>query len=211
MKNNATIDERCGTYAGVMAHRRRFEYLCEACKESRRIKRREDERKARIEKPEMVAARKKRHRERKPEAPELGRIRNRRRRALLKSVPTENYTTFQIIDLYGTNCHICQEAIDFTASNKVGDKGWQLGLQLDHVIPISKSGADTLENVRPAHAICNIRKGDKLVDNLVIIRPRPSSSHFVPDEVQNQATTSSAVRISNTDEDAVSGWGKNNG
>jgi 5-methylcytosine-specific restriction endonuclease McrA len=30
------------------------------------------------------------------------------------------------------------------------------------VIPLSKGGNDTIENVRPAHAICNLRKGSRL-------------------------------------------------
>jgi len=35
------------------------------------------------------------------------------------------------------------------------------GLQIDHVIPIVKGGPDTLNNVRPAHGLCNIKKKDK--------------------------------------------------
>jgi 5-methylcytosine-specific restriction endonuclease McrA len=38
----------------------------------------------------------------------------------------------------------------------------KLGATIDHVLPISKGGLDTMENVALAHWICNIRKGNKL-------------------------------------------------
>ena len=47
----------------------------------------------------------------------------------------------------------------------------------------------------------------KPVDNFGIKRPRPTSSHFVPDEVAKVNLTSSRVRISNTDEDEVEDCG----
>lgn len=31
---------------------------------------------------------------------------------------------------------------------------------IEHIVPISKGGTHTWDNVRPAHAICNFRKGD---------------------------------------------------
>lgn len=37
-------------------------------------------------------------------------------------------------------------------------RGWELGLHIEHVVDIALGGADTLENVRPAHGICNIKK-----------------------------------------------------
>jgi 5-methylcytosine-specific restriction endonuclease McrA len=49
--------------------------------------------------------------------------------------------------------------IDLENSRKIGSLGWKTSLQVDHVIPISKGGSDTLENVRPSHAICNMQKG----------------------------------------------------
>ena len=49
----------------------------------------------------------------------------------------------------------------------------------------------------------------KPVDNSDDKRPRPTSSHLVPDEVAKAHLTSSRVRISNTDEDEVEDWGQN--
>jgi 5-methylcytosine-specific restriction endonuclease McrA len=64
----------------------------------------------------------------------------------------------EVIRLYGENCHICFEQIDMKAPRKAGVTGWERGLQLDHVIPLSKGGPDTLENVKPSHGICNLKK-----------------------------------------------------
>lgn len=49
-------------------------------------------------------------------------------------------------------CHICTEAIA-----SLDD------LHFDHVIPLAKGGPHAAENIRPAHAICNIRKSARLL------------------------------------------------
>jgi len=77
-----------------------------------------------------------------------------------RSVYSEPYTELQVISLYGTVCHICNKEIDFDAPRKVGTKGWEMGLHIEHVIPLSKEGSDTLENVRPSHGICNLQKAN---------------------------------------------------
>ena len=82
-----------------------------------------------------------------------------RRRAQKYNNGYEIYKTQDVIDIYGTNCHICGLEIDLENSRKIGSLGWKTSLQVDHVIPISKGGSDTLENVRPSHAICNMQKG----------------------------------------------------
>jgi len=38
-------------------------------------------------------------------------------------------------------------------------------LHFDHVIPLSKGGPHTYDNIRPAHSWCNMRKGTKLLDS----------------------------------------------
>ena len=76
----------------------------------------------------------------------------------------EVYTTLQVLETYGTNCHICNGPVDLSAPRLVGrGVGWEHGLHIDHVIPISKGGPDTLSNVRPSHAYCNISKRDRLI------------------------------------------------
>jgi 5-methylcytosine-specific restriction endonuclease McrA len=52
---------------------------------------------------------------------------------------------------YGMFCHICSLVIVDESD-----------LHFDHVIPLSLGGPHSAENIRPAHALCNIRKGAKV-------------------------------------------------
>lgn len=67
----------------------------------------------------------------------------------------------EMLAYWGAVCHICGESIDLSAPRKPGLPGWERGLHREHVIPVSAGGETSLENVRPAHAICNLRKGSK--------------------------------------------------
>jgi 5-methylcytosine-specific restriction endonuclease McrA len=82
------------------------------------------------------------------------RSKNRKRRASI----TTDYNELQVIATYGINCHLCGLSIDFMAPRKCGVEGWEFGLHIDHLLPISKGGSDTLQNVRPTHGVCNLRK-----------------------------------------------------
>ncbi len=96
------------------------------------------------------------------ENPHKTRERRRRRRALIKSQPSEKYTEKQVLDLYGTCCHICGVEINLKISRIAGkEEGWEMGLHIDHLIPVSNGGPDTLDNVRPTHAVCNLQKHTK--------------------------------------------------
>ena len=64
----------------------------------------------------------------------------------------------QVLEVYGTDCHICKNPIDLDAPRKVGIPGWERALHIDHVHPLSKGGLDTIENVRPSHGKCNVIK-----------------------------------------------------
>jgi 5-methylcytosine-specific restriction endonuclease McrA len=63
------------------------------------------------------------------------------------------------LNKWGSDCHLCKKPIDLQAPRATFQQGWESGLQLDHVIPISSGGPDTLENVKPSHGKCNIAKG----------------------------------------------------
>jgi len=54
-------------------------------------------------------------------------------------------------------CHICSEQVDMLLPRTS-----RYGATLDHVIPVSKGGDDSRDNLKLAHWICNIRKSDKL-------------------------------------------------
>jgi 5-methylcytosine-specific restriction endonuclease McrA len=90
---------------------------------------------------------------------------DRKRRALIAGNGAERYTEQQLLNLYGTNCHICGGEIDLKANRQTGRPGWEKALHIDHVIPIIKGGPDTIDNVRPAHAKCNVAKGGKILGN----------------------------------------------
>lgn len=78
-----------------------------------------------------------------------------------RAVESKPYKEQEVLFMFGTICHLCGKEIDLTAPRQAGKIGWQMGLQIDHVVPLSKGGADTLENVRPAHGLCNIKKKDR--------------------------------------------------
>ena len=62
-----------------------------------------------------------------------------------------------LIERDGNVCHICLSDIDLSLA-----RNSRFGATIDHVIPVSKGGADTLDNMKLAHWICNIKKGNKL-------------------------------------------------
>jgi hypothetical protein len=88
----------------------------------------------------------------------------RKRIALKFSNGHEPYMEDNVIEKYGLECHICTEPIELSASRKVGVGNWRKGFHIDHLIPLSKGGMDCLENVRPAHAECNLFKNAKIIN-----------------------------------------------
>jgi hypothetical protein len=54
-----------------------------------------------------------------------------------------------VVERDGYRCHICTEAVDPD------------DIHIDHVIPFVKGGPTTLENLRVAHSVCNLRKGGR--------------------------------------------------
>lgn len=77
----------------------------------------------------------------------------------------EVFTSALVLEVYGSTCHLCGEPVDLEAPRRSGVKGWEYGLHIDHVIPLSKRGPDSLANVRPSHGICNLRKRDRLLSS----------------------------------------------
>lgn len=175
MKNNdklpPTQDPRCGTTAGYHRHKNRNENYCEPCKSAEANYRsgwyiknqnrlREYSNKWRlenIEKNQEIA--KKYYEKLVEENSDKFRQAARKRRAIKLSNKIGTYTENEVLETYGSICHICGIAIDLKAPRTATKgKNWQLGLHIDHVIPLSKGGADNLDNVRPAHAHCNLKK-----------------------------------------------------
>lgn len=85
-------------------------------------------------------------------------IRVRSRKIKMMGNGIEHYTLEQVLEEYGSVCYLCEQDIDLTLPRKIGVEGWEFGLHIDHVTPISRGGSDCLENVAPTHGICNLNK-----------------------------------------------------
>jgi 5-methylcytosine-specific restriction endonuclease McrA len=77
----------------------------------------------------------------------------------IKGIQTVKLSADQIVATYGSTCYLCEKEIDVTLVRTS-----RYGLTVDHVVPLSKGGQDTLENLRPTHWICNIQKSDKSLE-----------------------------------------------
>lgn len=120
---------------------------------------------------EYAAKKQRENRAKNPNFLPLHNATSRRRRARILNQGYEFYTDNDVIKMYGSNCHLCNQDIDLNAPRGGRSKGalggnWKMGLHIDHIIPIARGGSDTLDNVRPAHAFCNLSKGAKISGNL---------------------------------------------
>ena len=149
--------DNCGTPAGYRKHYRNKETICDPCRVAYNAYKLE----YRNNNPKMVKDSRDKHYR---TYPERAIARASKRAEILKAAITDNHTVQDIIDTYGTDCHLCNEPIDMGAPRKNGLPNWQIGFQVDHIIPISKNGPNTLDNVRPSHSLCNIRRHSSLVD-----------------------------------------------
>nr|DAP09017.1 MAG TPA: HNH endonuclease [Caudoviricetes sp.] len=82
-----------------------------------------------------------------------------RRRALLGSCEREDFRYEEIFERDEWTCGICNEPVD--PDSEFPDLR---SPSLDHVIPLSKGGSHTRDNVQLAHYICNVTKGARLPD-----------------------------------------------
>jgi 5-methylcytosine-specific restriction endonuclease McrA len=138
---------KCGTLAGYRIHTRKNKELpCEACREAMK----DHWKNQRIVRNDPINEKRRAWRARTP-----GANRGRTKRARLFGGEEGLYSDTQVLEVYGTDCHICNLPIDLTAPRQCGKEGWEKGLQIDHLFPLSKGGSDTLDNVRPAHGYCN--------------------------------------------------------
>jgi 5-methylcytosine-specific restriction endonuclease McrA len=145
-----------GTLSGYNIHTRKLKEIpCEPCREAMKAhwKLQRQERNSEINVLRRAW--------RKRQALEHNRSSSRRRARSL-GVEVGYYTDQDVIDTYGSDCHICNQPIDFNAPRQCGKDGWEYGLQIDHLMPLSKGGPDTLENARPSHGYCNNKKNASL-------------------------------------------------
>lgn len=73
---------------------------------------------------------------------------NARRRAKERTTSVERFSRAEIYERDGRRCHICGEHIP------------RRQFVIDHLVPLSKGGPHTRDNVAAAHARCNLRRAD---------------------------------------------------
>ncbi len=67
-----------------------------------------------------------------------------------------------VFEFFGWVCIICNEAIDRFV--EYPDK---MSATLEHIIPLSKGGTHTWDNVAPSHLLCNGKKGSDTIKEVV--------------------------------------------
>jgi len=135
---------------------------CSACRS--RIKKQNNPEKARVyqkisdQKRLSSEKRKKQISQYKQNNPDIARRSAHKRRVSKYGEGHSPYSTQDILDTYGTKCYLCLEEIDFSAVRKSGSPGWERSFWVEHVINIAHGGEDSIKNVRPSHAWCNLNK-----------------------------------------------------
>lgn len=69
----------------------------------------------------------------------------------------EKIDHLSVFERDGWICCICQEIID----KKLRGDAW-MRATLEHIIPLSKGGTHTYDNVGASHWRCNMERGDRL-------------------------------------------------
>jgi 5-methylcytosine-specific restriction endonuclease McrA len=77
---------------------------------------------------------------------------SRRRRARLRNGHVEDVESLVVLELDDGVCGICGEDVD------------PFDFQVDHVVPLSRGGENSYANTQVAHALCNQRKGPRLME-----------------------------------------------
>ena len=96
------------------------------------------------------------------------------------------------------DCYICEEPIDYKANRVNGRPGWQNGLQLEHVIPISAGGANTIENVKPSHGFCNISKVYDRLEDMGCLESRKKQYYSALKSADIEIVTNKVVKTRTT-------------
>jgi 5-methylcytosine-specific restriction endonuclease McrA len=138
----------CGTRSGYDYHIRQAVALpCKACREAEAKYHRE----RRVTHNERINEKRRSRREVLKEEGKLSTVRWGKR---VEEIVAEHGSGCYL----ESNCLLGQAPIDYSAPRQVGATGWEYAFHPDHVIPMSRGGSDTLDNIRPIHAYCNQRK-----------------------------------------------------
>jgi 5-methylcytosine-specific restriction endonuclease McrA len=81
-----------------------------------------------------------------------------RRRARLRGCSMiESFKNIEVYNRDGWVCGICKGFIDSALKSPHPDSA-----SIDHIVPLSRGGTHTMDNVRAAHRGCNSRKKDRI-------------------------------------------------
>lgn len=98
------------------------------------------------------------------------------KRAIAYGTEYDPHTTLRrVYDRDGGICQLCGKPTDWNAHEWGGHFG-ALYPTIDHIVPMSKGGAHTMDNVQLAHAICNSIKGNRGSEQNEIHRSTASES-----------------------------------
>ena len=81
---------------------------------------------------------------------------NQRQRCIRLGLPYQHISRQEVGDRDGWVCYCCGEDID--QGLKYPDP---MSASLEHIIPLSKRGTHTIENVTVSHLVCNTKRGNK--------------------------------------------------
>ena len=81
------------------------------------------------------------------EASRIGRV---KRRARMRGAYSASYDFIKLCQRYGNKCLACGRS--------------DVALTVDHVVPLSRGGTDTEDNIQPLCFSCNASKGTKTAD-----------------------------------------------
>ncbi len=59
-----------------------------------------------------------------------------------------------VLATHGNVCHLCGQPVRLDVG-----PNHPHAYQVDHLIPLIRGGVDTVDNMRPAHRLCNLTKG----------------------------------------------------
>lgn len=123
---------------------------------------------------------------------ELIRARDMFNRAAAWGVEAELVIARQVFERDGWVCHLCGEVIPdhVRATRILGGDYEPLAPVIDHVIPLSKGGAHTMENCRAAHWTCNARKYNSEPGQQPRVVEKPSTSTLQRGERENRRVCS---------------------
>jgi 5-methylcytosine-specific restriction endonuclease McrA len=87
-----------------------------------------------------------------------------RRRICLAKAPCEFFTNREIFERDGWRCQICGKKVNKNLRGR-----HPMAASLDHIVPVSKGGKHVRSNVRLAHWICNLRKGNRVANDQLLL------------------------------------------